>query len=241
MKHLTIRQFFLLLIVATIVAGVATNAFADKRSGDRITQSNDNNTQTAGDIDVAASASAVLSGGDMVGGDTSLSSTTKNLAIAAPNLGDVDIAQCLGSTQWSLLVGGKQKLVLNQVCMAEFYLKAGRYDLAAQALCNQPEIIAEYNTESDCELAHDFTPITVYRSEEPAANYEPEVNHEEDMEIVQIQQAGLVAQLDYVTEQLEEVRNKPSPEPVIVQQQVEYTDEQFDAVFMALKGSNDDE
>ena len=76
-------------------------------------------------------------------------------------LGDVDIAQCLGSTQWDTTLGGKQKLVLNNVCMAEFYLSQGKWKLAAMALCNQPEILSEFTTEEECEKAHNFTPLVL--------------------------------------------------------------------------------
>jgi len=108
---------------------------------DEIIQSNDMNNQTAGEI--------------ILGGNSS-----KAFAFGHA-LGDVDIAQCLGSTQWDTLLGGRQKLVLNNVCMAEFYLKAGKYALAAMALCNQPEILREFATEEACELAHDFAPSPV--------------------------------------------------------------------------------
>ena len=74
-------------------------------------------------------------------------------------LGDVDIAQCLGSTQWDTILGGRQKLVLNNVCMAEFYLNNGKWKLAAMALCNQPEILSEFSTEAECEEAHNFNSV----------------------------------------------------------------------------------
>lgn len=73
-------------------------------------------------------------------------------------LGDVDIAQCLASTQWDTILMGKQKLVLNNVCMAEFYLANGKWALAAMALCNQKEILGEFDSEGECERAHDFGP-----------------------------------------------------------------------------------
>jgi hypothetical protein len=86
--------------------------------------------------------------------------SSKALALGN-SLGDVDISQCLGSTQWSSPVYGRQKLVLNNVCMAEFYLNQGKWKLAAMALCNQPEILKEFTTEEECELAHNFEPQPV--------------------------------------------------------------------------------
>ncbi len=178
-------------------------------------------------------------GSSVVGGDTAIDTGgNKSVALVAPGLGDVDIAQCLGSEAWTLLIGGKQRLVLNQVCMAEFYLKQGRYDLAAQSLCNQPEIIAEYDTEQSCELAHDFTPAEDDHDIHTRSE-EFEAQHTEEIERVQVQQAGLVAQLDDLAAQLETSQRQPAP--VIAQQVEQYSDDQFDAVWSALKGGDEDE
>jgi len=135
------------------------------------TDDDDCHGNCGGNGDTVVDVTTTTNVGDTVLNNETLTSVggNKNLALAAPGLGDVDIAQCLGSTQWSLLIGGRQKLVLNQVCMAEFYLKNGKYDLAAQALCNQPEILVEYDTEAQCEIAHDFTPPIV----EGSYSFEP--------------------------------------------------------------------
>ncbi len=171
------------------------------------------------DVDVSG---GDMTGGDMIGGDISTGGN-KSLALVAPGLGDVDIAQCLGSTQWSLLVYAKQKLALNQVCMAEFYLKVGRYDLAAQALCNQPEILMEYSTEVACEIQHDFTPAIVEGNDELTETFESieesYAQQEEEIGYLQEENASIVDRLDVLTAQLEAPRAQP--EPVIVQQQAE--------------------
>ncbi len=185
-----------------------------------------------------------LTGGDVIGGDISTGGN-KSIALVAPGLGDVDIAQCLGSEAWTLLIGGKQKLVLNQVCMAEFYLKQGRYDLAAQSLCNQPEILNEYSTEADCEVAHDFTPV-IPDHDVHARSDEFELAHaqqEEEIVYLQEEQASLVGRLDALTEMMEQAP-APAPTRVYVQQEPAppmYSDEQFNAVWMALKGGDEDE
>lgn len=141
MRYLTILLLF--LVVSAHASGRGDDVDIDVTGGDT--------TVTGGDVTVPV---------DVAGGDTNLNIDGDSaIALAAPGLGDVDIAQCLGSEAWTLLVGGKQKLVLNQVCMAEFYLKQGRYDLAAQSLCNQPEIMDEYESEEKCESDHDFTPL----------------------------------------------------------------------------------
>ena len=148
--------------------------------------------------------------GTVNGGDISTGGN-KSLLIAPPGLGDVAIARCLGSEAWTLLIGGKQKLVLNQVCMSEFYLNVGRFDLAAQALCNQPEILAEYNTETACELDHDFTPAIVEDIDLPERNvqfeehYELAQQQEHEIEYLKEEQASLVGRIDYLTERIERV------------------------------------
>lgn len=181
-----------------------------------------------------------LNAGDVITGDN------QTITVVAPGLGDVDIAQCLGSTQWTLLIGGKQKLELNQVCMAEFYLKQGRYDLAAQALCNQPEILKEYATETECEDGHDFTPNQPPEPDDLYSqsvkfdeHYELAQQQEQEIEYLQEEQASLVSRIDDLTEQIEQVPRYSVPtatEPV-----EQYTDEQFDAVWSVLKGETEDE
>ena len=78
------------LLVLCFVAMVTNPVWADKDRGD-VTQSNDMNNQTAGDV---------------IGGDMS---TGSNRALALSNgLGDVDIRDCLGSTQWATPLFSKQ-------------------------------------------------------------------------------------------------------------------------------------
>ena len=113
---------------------------------------------------------------------------------------DVDIAQCMGSTSWDTLVVGKQKLVLNHACMAEFYLERGRYDLAAQSLCNIPEELAEYTSEAECELDHDFTPVPELL---PAGHEEQDVVIHEQMQMAQMTVDAEVESLEQRLSRLE--------------------------------------
>jgi hypothetical protein len=188
---------------------------------------------TIGGDDISVPVDVSVNGGAIdVAGDTLNLSTggNKPYNAVAPGLGDVDIAQCLGSTQWSFLVGGKQKLVLNQVCMAEFYLKQGRFELAAQALCNQPEVLAEYETELSCEQAHNFSPGPL----RAVISYE----YYEDIEQVQMAQNGLVNRVD----QLEKRINRPAPKtkPPASPGPV-FSKEQIDAVWNALEDKEEDD
>jgi hypothetical protein len=104
--------------------------------------------QPCGDIDVA---NEIITGDVSVAGDKS-----KSLGLGFGRSSfDVDINQCMGSTSWDTIVGGKQKLVINWVCLSEFYLKTGQPELAAVAICNT-EILSEFDSEAECEAAHDF-------------------------------------------------------------------------------------
>jgi hypothetical protein len=124
-------------VIAVVVGVVLFAAFRMASAQDSdLFQSNDMNTQTAGDV----------------------SSNNKTFAFGY-SMGDVDIAGCLGSTQWTTILGGKQKLVINWPCMAEFYLRNEKWGLAAMALCNVPGILEEFASEVDCEVAHDFKRI----------------------------------------------------------------------------------
>lgn len=100
----------------------------------------------------------ILNAGDNTVDSSNHVSGSRSLALSN-GMGDVDIAGCLGSTQWGTPLFSKQKLVLNQVCMAEFYLNNGLYDLAAMSLCNVPEIVKEFGSEAECEDAHNFAPV----------------------------------------------------------------------------------
>lgn len=196
------------------------------------------------DIDVSGGDVTVPVDVDVDGGSTDLSIDGDSaLALAAPGLGDVDIAQCLGSEAWTLLVGGKQKLVLNWVCMAEFYLENEKYELAAQALCNQPEILSEYDSEKDCEHDHDFTPDVVL--EPQIAQLSRREEHNQDIERVLMAQSQLEQQIIELNDKLEEANRRPvsTSAPRIVQAEPAFTEEQKQAAWSALfdKGAEEDE
>lgn len=177
MKPLSESRLFAWIVILLLAWLLATAMSVAYAGGTDITQSNDNNAQTTGDV--------LLSGGENTANNSALVSGSRSYSLAAPGLSDVDIAQCLGSESFSLIVGAKQKLVLNHVCMAEFYMKVGKYDLAAQSLCNQPEILAEYKAkgksdnaaEADCEAAHDFEPM--FHVEPQPAAVEDDDEHDE--------------------------------------------------------------
>ena len=149
--------FFCALLVVFMCVMLVAPAWAGG-----VTQSNDMNNQTSGDVSVSGAVTNSIAAGDNIGGDLSGGNSNvsvsgdKNRAYAFGNsLGDVDIAGCLGSTQWNTPLFGRQKLVVNWPCLAEFYLRNGMYDNAAMAICNT-EVRQEFETEEDCRAAHPF-------------------------------------------------------------------------------------
>lgn len=179
-------------------------------------------TFTGGDVSVPVSVDA--------GSTTSLHTESKSLALGNV-LGDVDIADCLGSHQWSTPIFGRQDLKLNQVCMAEFYLSAGKYQLAAMSLCNIKEILREFESEEECEAAHDFTPAPVAAAPARAV--------EEELEQLRWEQSMLQSQIAEQQALLERAESRPAPKPVVVQQ--EFVTEEKRQAIKALFAKNEGE
>lgn len=105
-----------------------------------IIQSNDNNAQTTGDVV------------NEIGGSTSRAYGFSHA------LGDVDINQCLGSTQWGSILVSKQKLVLNKWCAAEVFDAKHMHSMAARLRCQIPEISNLFDTALGCISENTYTP-----------------------------------------------------------------------------------
>lgn len=227
----------LLLAIAWFVWGVNVAQASDRRGN------ND-------DIDIDIDGPDVHVGGDTVnvggstltGGDVSvpvnvsapsantMHNESKSLALGNV-LGDVDIADCLGSHQWNTPIFGRQDLKLNQVCMAEFYLSAGKYQLAAMSLCNVKEILREFANEAECEAAHDFTPAP-----QPAASA-----YQEQIEMLRYEQAVLEDRLMQQQALIERAEARPVPRPVVVQKEFVTDDKRakIKALFAGDEGEED--
>jgi hypothetical protein len=173
------------------------------------------------------------------GGDTNVpvnvQHSSKSKALGLSNgLGDVDIAGCLGSTQWATPLLSKQKLELNWPCLAEFYLRQGKYKLAAMAMCNTA-VVKEFESEQACEEAHDFTPPPASADDRE----EIQVAHEQDINRIQTTQMQVMARLDGLEERLEQ---RPAPRPVTrVEQKPAFTQEQISAAWAALNSPAEEE
>lgn len=154
-----------------------------------------------------------------------VSTTGSSRSLALGNgLGDVDIAGCLGSEQFGTPLFSKQKLVINKVCLADFYLKMQKYSLAAQSLCNVPEILAEFDDEASCEAAHDFAPVAV-----------PEAHIEQEQQFHMEQQV----KYDRLEAKIEELEKRRSAPRRVVQPQPFLTEEKRSAL-QAILDEDDD-
>ena len=201
-------RLWIILLVALIYVSTAL------ASGDdiRVTQSNDMNNQTAGNVE-----GSVFNGGD---------------AFAfAHALGDVDINDCLASTQWGTILVSKQKVVLNAWCAAEVYDAKGMYEMAAMMRCNVPAIIAEFDSEAECERLNTFHPPPPMS--EPATDIHNELYMQEQMHD---------EQLDEVLVRLEQLEHKPrpAPRPTTVIQQTEFINDEKRAQLRALRDEDEE-
>jgi len=227
MRTVTKARLWGLLALALAIAWFIWGIQVAQASGDcRGNSCNDGDTINVGGDTIDVGGDTInVDGGTFSGGDVTVpvdvnapSSNTmhnesKSLALGNV-LGDVDIADCLGSTQWSTPVFGRQGLILNNVCMAEFYLSAGKYHLAAMALCNVKEILKEFASEEECELAHDFTPPAAAANALPAMVAQIERQNDEELAMLRMEQAQLQEQVERQQRLLERAERRP--EPVIV-------------------------
>ena len=156
----SIKLFFFVLTIGVLFYLAATDVYATGDcKGHSCNDGGDVNTTVDTNVSLNSTVNNSMSGGDLVSGDTNVSTGGNRALALSNNMGDVDIADCLGSTQFGTPLFSKQKLVINNVCLADFYLKIGKYELAAMALCNVPGILKEFESEEECEYAHDFNPV----------------------------------------------------------------------------------
>lgn len=141
------RHFILTLLLVS-VASYATPP--DNRPPDnRPPDFNDGDVTTDVTTDVNTNVDTTVNAGDLVGGDTNVSHTSRALALGN-SLGDVDINDCLASTQWGTPVFSRQNVVLNKWCAAEVYDAKGLHRMAAKVRCEIKEIAALSETREEC-------------------------------------------------------------------------------------------
>jgi len=223
-----IREFVVLLIILAAVAVVAT-AQADDDQHPPNDLNSHNIAQTAGDI--------------ALGGDDSLA---LGLGLSY-GMGDVDINEgknCMGSEQKANVLFGRQKMALNAWCAALFYELNGKHTFAAKLRCEIPEIGRHYTTANQCVIDQDLSPAKTTSAEQDQINEHvaSEEQHTKELVAVQEQQMGLVAQVDYLTAQFEQVQAQPMPEPAQQELEPRYTEEDVAYVLgLYVDGEEEDE
>ena len=187
MKTSTAERLIWFLSAITVILVCSTAAWATGGTPPRPTPSGDSSASADASADASASVKigdtsvtvpvtqGSVTGGTMHGGDVTVGGDKNRAYAFANSLGDVDIAGCLGSTQWNTPLFGKQKLVLNWPCMTEFYLRNEMYANAAMAICNT-EIRKEYETEEDCRAAHPFKAMAL--APMPTESHDEDEEHE---------------------------------------------------------------
>ena len=190
--------FLVIVLMAPLVV------YADNGHG------HDHGTNTTA-VDVTTTTDVTTGSVDVATGDVNIGGNSSRALALGNTLGDVDIAGCLGSTQWSTPVYGKQKLTLNWVCVAEFYIRHQQPDLAAMALCNT-DILTEFASEEECEQAHSFlVPAAVQPVEEAHLEESTRVHDMQQMQLLEMQ-----SQLEQIREMYER-----APSPTVTRQVVQ--------------------
>jgi len=96
-------------------------------------------------------AGGIVTGGDNTANNVATNSISGSRSYGASHsLGDVDLNQCMGSTQWGSIIVSKQKLVLNKWCAAESYDAKGMFKMAALLRCDIPEIFKHFRVKAEC-------------------------------------------------------------------------------------------
>jgi len=122
-----------ILLIAAMVMMLVVPAFAD--GGDDIEIEN---TLTGGDV--STSSETIIDG--------------NNSYAAAQSLGDVDINDCLASTQWGIpVLFAKQKVQENPWCQSIYLDAIGAYDAAAKVRCTTDTLKTIYADPAECEKA----------------------------------------------------------------------------------------
>ncbi len=95
-----------------------------------------------------------LTGGNLTGGDNVASISGGRSYGVSQSLGDVDINDCLASTQWGIpVIFAKQKVEENPWCQSIYLDVIGAHEAAAKVRCTTDTLKAVYPIENECIVA----------------------------------------------------------------------------------------
>lgn len=111
------------------------------------------------------------------------------------SLGDVDINECLASSQWGILVFNKQKLEENPWCQSVYLDAIGAHEAAARVRCMFTETLqAAYPDIKKCQAAVMYARTAENHTQVPLSQSEPTQDEdEEDSRRLDALQARLTA------------------------------------------------
>ncbi len=127
----------------------------------------------------------ILSGGDNTANNSASVGGSDTMAFSH-SLGDVDINDCLASTQWGTILVSRQRVVLNKWCAAEVYDYKGLHHMAALLRCDIKEIGDFFESREECLKANTVSFNEVSRGTPEALLEETEVSDEYADDVEQI-------------------------------------------------------
>ncbi len=130
-KDLTECWFLVLCLLLVIAALAPGDAYA------------------SGDCRDGSCNEVILSGGDNTATNSASVGGSDTMAFSH-SLGNVDINDCLASTQWGTIIVSRQRVVLNKWCAAEVYDYKGLHHMAALLRCDIKEIGDFFESQEEC-------------------------------------------------------------------------------------------
>lgn len=126
-------------------------------------------------------------------GETVVGGNSTRAYAFSHGMGDVDIADCLASTQWGTILFSAQGVKLNRWCAAEIYDAKGLYEMAAKMRCDIKEVARHFATQEKCIEANTVeAPVPIA----PVEQNDCDEDCEDNLEVVALQErvAALEAQ-----------------------------------------------
>jgi len=166
--------------------------------------------------------------GDIIGGDTTISSGGNRALSLSNGLGDVAIRDCRESEQWATPLLSRQYVELNPWCAAEWYDSRGRHLTAAKLRCTDKTIKKLYKKKQDC-----WDDNTIFYESDPVVEELVVVGYGEEEE-EDIAHSELEKRLDSIErERAEDLRRSAAyaaRQSVKEQEQINYAKEALSAL-----------
>ena len=152
------------------------------------------------------------------------------------SLGDVDINDCLASTQLGIaIVFQRQGLVENPWCQASYLDAIGAHEAAAKVRCTTDTLQAIYPDSKECETAAMFRVERVDKFTDDNIDKDEEDEHEESLEPIYARLSDLETQRQSDADNARKAARRPIPQPQTIIHQQEFIDDDKRAKLAALR------